>query len=473
MVSGGFTEADAAAFAAAAEHARAYRSGVAAAPVRPDRDYVASLAAFGEPLPEIGMPTDRVIAELTEKADPGIMGFVHPSFHGWVTGASHPAGVAADWLASAWGQVTSYAEPSPSASAAEEIAGTWLLDMLGLPEGSGFGLATGTTMANFVGLAAARNEMLARAGWDVEEKGLFSAPEVQVVLGGEAHSSVYLTLRLLGFGAGRVHIAEADDQGRMRPDSLESALNGLDGPTVVCLQAGNVNSGAFDPFNDLIPLARKKSAWVHVDGAFGLWARASRALDALTGGLDNADSWAADAHKWLQVPYDCGIAVVRDTAAMQRAMHISAAYLADSAHRDPNAFAPEMSRRARGLSLWAVIKALGRAGVAEMIERHCAVARHVAECLRDEPGLHVLNDVVLNQVVVACGDAGDARADGWTRETLRRVQQGGRAYPSHGRWRGREIIRISVCAGPTDMDRGAETADAVAAAWRTVKEQAA
>lgn len=471
MGSRGFSKSDATAFASAARMAADYRAGIGDRPIPPRVEYPASFQAFDEDLPEDGLPSDTVIEDLVAKADPGLMGFVHQNFHGWVTGASHPAGVAADWLASAWGQVASSAGVTPAAAAIEEVAGRWLLDLLDLPREAGFGVVTGTTMANFVGLAAARNEMLARAGWDVEAKGLFGAPEVHIVLGEEAHSSVYLTLRLLGFGSERVHITKSDTEGRMMPDALEKVLARLYGPVVVCLQAGNVNSGAFDPFDDLIPIARAKGAWVHVDGAFGLWARATRSLDTLTKGLEKADSWAADAHKWLQVPYDCGLSVVRDTAAMQRAMNITASYLVDSAYRDPNSFAPEMSRRARGFSLWAVLKAMGRNGVQEMIDRHCAVARVIAARIATESGLHVLNEVNLNQVVVACGDQDDDRADEWTQATLAMVQSEGNAYPSHGRWHDREIIRVSVTSGLTNEKDGVRTADAIIDAWRKVRAQ--
>ena len=322
-------------------------------------------------------------------------------------------------------------------------------------------------MANFTALAAARGALLGRAGWDVEARGLFGAPEVAVVLGGEAHSSVYLSLRLLGFGAERVHLAEADGEGRMRPEALARVLGGLEGPVVVCLQAGNVVSGAFDPFAELIPLARAKGAWVHVDGAFGLWARAAPELGRLTAGLEAADSWAADGHKWLQVPYDCGLAIVRDAGALSRAMSISASYLPSGENRAPEAFSPEMSRRARGFAVWAVVKALGRAGVAEMVGRHCAVARHIAGRLAAEPGLAVLNEVVLNQVAVTCGDG--TEGDALTKATLAAVQADGICYPTAGRWRGREIIRVSVSAGPTTIADGTRSAEAIVAAWRRAR----
>jgi glutamate/tyrosine decarboxylase-like PLP-dependent enzyme len=462
-----FGDAEAAAFDAAAAHAKAYRRGVAGAPVRAARSYREALAAFAEPLPGRGLPPAAVVDELAAKAAGGLLGMTSPNFHGWVIGASHPAGVAADWLTSAWGQMSGFADPAPASAAVEEVAAGWVLDLLELPAAAGVGFCTGATMANFTALAAARGELLRRAGWDVEARGLFGAPEVNVVLGGEAHSSVYLSLRLLGFGAERVHVAGSDEEGRMRPEALAAVLEGLAGPTVVCLQAGNVCSGAFDPFAELIPLARAKGAWVHIDGAFGLWAAAAPGLRRLTAGAAEADSWAADAHKWLQVPYDCGLAMVRDAGALSRAMSITASYLPTGENRAPEAFSPEMSRRARGFAVWAVLKALGRDGVAEMVERHCAVARHIAGLLAAEPGLEVLNAVVLNQVALACGEG--VEGDRLTRSTLEAVQADGVCYPSHGRWRGREIIRVSVSAGPATVADGTRTAEAIVAAWRRVR----
>ncbi len=466
-----FGDADAAAFDAAAAHAKAYRRAVGAMPVRAERSYAEMRAAFAEPVPEAGLPADAVVEELVRRAEGGLLGMVAPTFHGWVIGASHPAGVAVDWLTSAWGQMCGFADPTPAAAVVEEVAAGWVLDLLGLPAEAGVGFVTGATMANFTALAAARGALLSRAGWDVEARGLFGAPEVHVVVGGEVHSSVQLSLRLLGFGAARVHVAAADDEGRMRPDALAAVLAGLDGPIVVCLQAGHVCSGAFDPFAALIPLAREKAAWVHVDGAFGLWARAAPELAALTAGLEAADSWAADAHKWLQVPYDCGLAIVRDAGALNRAMSVTASYLPQGENRAPEAFTPEMSRRARGFAVWAVLKALGRQGVAEMVGRHCAVARHIAGLLSAEPGLAVLNDVVLNQVALACGDGPDA--DARTRATLAAVQAEGVCYPTGGRWRGREIIRVSVSAGPTTVEDGTRSAAAIVEAWRRERPEAA
>ena len=430
----------------------------------------AALERFRETTPEKGMPANDVIAELIDKIEPGLMGTTNPRFLGWVIGASHPAAVAADWLTSGWGQVASFADIAPGASAAEEVAADWLLDLLGLPISSGLGFATGATMANFTALAAARTALLDGVGWDVESDGLFGAPEINVVLGGEAHSSVFLTLRMLGFGSKRVHVADADNQGRMRPEKLAEVLRGIDGPTIVCLQAGNVNSGAFDPFKELVPIAHAHKAWVHVDGAFGLWAAAAPETRPLTAGMADADSWAADAHKWLQIPYDCGVVVVRDRGAQQRAMGSTASYLPQEERRNPADYAPELSRRARGIAVWAMLKTMGRDGVAEMIERHCKIARHIAERVAQEPGLTVLNEVVLNQVVLTCGDASDPHADHKTQATLAAVQAEGICYPSAGHWRGRSAMRLSVCAGPMTLEDGTRSAEAIIAAWRRIRD---
>jgi glutamate/tyrosine decarboxylase-like PLP-dependent enzyme len=455
---------------AAMEAALSYRRADHTRPICPAEPAPAALERFRETTPEQGKPADDVIAELIDRIEPGLMGTTNPRFLGWVIGASHPVAVAADWLTAAWGQVASFADIAPGASAAEEVAADWLLDLLGLPVNSGVGFATGATMANFTALAAARTALLDGVGWDVEADGLFGAPEVNVVLGGEAHSSVFLTLRMLGFGSKRVHIADADTQGRMRPEKLTEVLRGIDGPTIVCLQAGNVNSGAFDPFEELVPIAHDQKAWVHVDGAFGLWAAAAPATRSLTVGMAGADSWAADAHKWLQIPYDCGVVVVRDRGAQQRAMGSTASYLPQEERRNPADYAPELSRRARGIAVWAMLKTMGRAGVAEMIERHCAIARHIAERLAQEPGLTVLNEVVLNQVVLTCGDASDPDAYRKTQATLAAVQAEGICYPSAGHWRGRSAIRLSVCSGPMTLEDGTRSVEAIIAAWRHIRD---
>ncbi|MHA1529295.1 MAG: pyridoxal phosphate-dependent decarboxylase family protein [Alphaproteobacteria bacterium] len=470
----GLSPEDAAALARAAELAAHYRAGLDTRPIGPAEDYATQLARFGGPVPETGRAPVEIIEALAANAGPGLMAFPSPRFLGWVVGASHPVGVAADWLTSAWGQNTPMSTPTPAAAAAEETAGRWMLDLLDLPRDAGFGFTTGATMANAIGLAAGRNAVLARVGWDVEAKGLFGAPEVHLVLGEEAHSTVFMGLRLIGFGAERVIRIAADDNGRMRADALAQALQGLDGPIIVVAQAGHINTGAFDPFGAIVEAAHAKSAWVHVDGAFGLWARACPELRVLAEGVEGADSWAIDGHKWLQTPYDSGFVFVRDDAALYRAMGLTASYLGNSPdQRDPGDYTPELSRRARGFAVWAVLSRLGRAGVAEMVGRHCRVARRMAERLAAEPGVRVLNEVVLNQVVVAFGPESDGMAaDAATRETLARLQREGVCYPSHGIWQDRAIMRISVTSQATDEAEGDRAAEAIIAAWRGVRDEA-
>lgn len=464
----GLTDAEAAALRGAAEAAIAWRAGVADRPIGPAAGYAAALAGFGGPTPERPGEPQAVVADLIAAAAPGLMGVPSPRFFGWVQGASHPVGVAADWLASAWGQNAPLAAASPAGAAAEEVAGRWALDLLDLPREAGFGLTTGATMANAVAMAAARNALLARTGWDVEAKGLFGAPEVTVIVGAEAHSTMFLGLRLIGFGAERVARVAVTDQGAMRADGLRAALAAARGPALVLAQAGHINSGAFDPFPEIVAAARETGAWVHVDGAFGLWARACPETRGLTEGIEGADSWATDGHKWLQTPYDCGLVMVRDAEAQRRAMGVSASYLPQGAARDPGDFTPELSRRARGFALWATIRALGRAGIAGMVARNCRAARRIAAGLAAAPGLEVMNEVVLNQVAVATQD-GDAA----TMALLARVQAGGRAFPSVGDWRGRAILRFSVSSGRcTEAD--ADTAvEAVTGAWAVLRGRAA
>jgi len=468
---------DAAALARAAELAAQYRAGLDTRPIGPVEDYATQLGRFGGPLPETGRAPVEVIEGLAANAGPGLMAMQNPRFFGWVTGASHPVGVAADWLTSAWGQNAPMSAATPAAAAAEETAGRWMLDLLDLPREAGFGFTTGATMANAIALTAARNAVLARVGWDVEAKGLFGAPEVRLVLGEEAHSTVFMALRLIGFGAERVIRVAADDQGRMRADALAEALAGLDGPIIVVAQAGHINTGAFDPFAAIVEIAHARDtsggAWVHVDGAFGLWARACPELKGLTQGMEGADSWAVDGHKWLQTPYDSGFVFVRDEAALYRAMSLSASYLPNSAdQRDPGDYTPELSRRARGFAVWAVLSRLGRAGVAEMVGRHCRVARRIADRLAAEPGVRIVNDVVLNQVAVAFGPESDGMsADAATRETLARIQREGICYPTPGVWQDRAIMRISVTSQATDEAEGDRAAEAIIAAWRGVRDE--
>ncbi len=454
------TPSEAAALRYAAAEAERWRTQVAARKVGPEQGYAEALARFSRPLPEEPADPEVILRELVAAAEPGLIGTVSPRFFGWVKGASHPVGVAADWLASAWGQNAALAQVTPSAAAAEEAATRWLLDLLDLPRGAGVGVTTGATMANAIAMAAARNALLAREGWDVEAKGLFGAPEITVIRGAEAHSTMSMGLRLIGFGADRVMEVATDDQGAMRAEAFEAALAAAKGPVLVLAQAGHINSGAFDPFARIVAAARARRAWVHVDGAFGLWARACPDRRALTDGIEGADSWATDGHKWLQVPYECGVVMVRDTAALARAMSAHASYLPRGEARDPYDFTPELSRRARGFALWATIRALGRSGVAEMVGRNCAVARSIAEGLRRVPGIEILNEVVLNQVAVATRE-GDAA----TNALLARVQAEGACFPSGGVWKGRSILRISVSSGRTGPADGARLVEAITAAW--------
>ena len=413
----------------------------------------------------------EVVEELAAKAEGGLLGMTSPNFHGWVIGASHPAGVAADWLLLGLGQMAGFADPAPAAAAVEEVAAGWVLDLLGLPAEAGVGFCTGATMANFTALAAARGELLRRAGWDVEAQGLFGAPEVAVVLGGEAHSSVLLCLRLLGFGArAGARARRPTARGGCARRRWRAVLDGVEGPAVVCLQAGNVVSGAFDPFAELDPArAGRRAPGCMSTAPSGSGRGAAPGLaraDRRAGG--GADSWAADAHKWLQVPYDCGLAMVRDAGALQRAMSITASYLPKGENRAPEALlAGDVAPGARLRGLGGDPGARAR-GIAEMVERHCAVARAIAARLAAEPGLDGAErgGAEPGRLRLRRG----RRRRPLTRALLAAVQADGVCYPTAGRWRGREIIRVSVSAGPTTVADGERSAAAIVAAWRRVRE---
>lgn len=445
----------------------AFRADRAGAPHAPERTYAEMRAAFERALPEQGAPVREVIAELAELAEGGLANMVGPRFFGWVIGATEPAGMAADWLAAAWGQNTGNAHATPASSACEEVAGRWLLDLLDLPRESSVGFVTGATIANFTCLAAARGEVLRRVGWDVEADGLFGAPPVHIVLGEEAHSTVFSGLRYLGFGAKRVVSVPVDSQGCIQRGAFARTIANLDGPIIAIAQAGHINSGGFDPFDEIAAAAHDKGAWLHVDGAFGLWARACPDRAHLARGLDLADSWGVDGHKWLQTPHDSGYAIVRNAEAHRRAMLIAASYLPEGKERHPADYAPELSRRARGFSTWAMIRALGREGISRMVGRHCEQARRMAERLSVAPDVEIMNDVVLNQVALRLGtDLDGAKADGLTDRTIARIQRDGVCFVGGANWRGRQIIRISVISAPTtdaDIDR---SADAILGAWR-------
>ena len=343
----------------AVEHAARYRESLADHSGRPPKGYHELRAELMAPLPETGMAAEAVLEELVASAEGGLMPMTGPRFFGWVMGASHPAGVAADWMVSAWGQNTGYHTPTPAMSALEDVAEAWLLDILDLPRESRIGFTTGATVANATCLAAARTRVLLEAGWDPDARGLFGAPPVEVLIGADAHSSLFSSLQIIGFGYDRVTRIETDEQGRMKPTALAAALaGGGRGPRVIIAQAGQINTGAFDPFAEIVPIAREAAAWLHVDGAFGLWARATPAHRHLTAGIEGAHSWATDGHKWLQVPYDCGFAIVRDREAHQRSMTQWSSYLPTIGADDrvPSALVPELSRRARGTPVWAVLR---------------------------------------------------------------------------------------------------------------------
>lgn len=454
-----------------ADYAARYRAGVPDAPQRPELSMEDMRSRFAAATPEQGAPIENVIEELITNCEGGLAAMTGPRFFGWVIGATEPAGMAADWLTSAWGQNCGNFLATPAAAAVEEIAARWLLDLLDLPREASIGFVTGATMANFTALAAARGAVLRRAGWDVEENGLFGAPPIQVVLGEEAHSTVFSALKYLGLGAKRVISVASDREGRMRADAFAAAMKPLSGPIIVIAQAGHINSGAFDPFGEIAPLVREKGAWLHVDGAFGLWARTAPDVGPVARGVELADSWGVDGHKWLQTPHDCGYAIVRDAAAHHRAMQIAASYLpAKEGARHPADYVPELSRRARGFATWAMIRSLGRTGIAAMVSRHCALARRFAQKLAEEPDIEILNEVVLNQVAVRLGRGlDDAVSDALTQRTIERVQRDGECFIGGAEWHGRQIVRISVISAGTteaDVDR---SADAIVNAWRSVR----
>jgi len=442
--------------ARAAELARSFLDTLPARPVRESGSLADLRRALALPLADADVPAVQVIDDLARAADPGIVAMAGPRYFGFVIGGSLPVATAADWLTSAWDQNAGLYVDSPAAAIVEDVAAGWLLDLFGLPATASVGFVTGGQMANFTCLAAARHTVLDRAGWDVEERGLQGAPTVNVVVGDEAHATIFSALRFLGFGAGTARRVATDAQGRMRADALREVLAKINGPTIVCAQAGNVNTGAFDPLEEIASLARAREAWLHVDGAFGLWAAASPAHRHLTKGIAAADSWASDGHKWLNVPYDSGFAIVKDPAVHRAAMSIGAAYLVagDAARRDALDWVQELSRRARGFPVYAALRFLGRRGVAELVARCCTLARRMAERLAAAPGVAILNDVVLNQVLVRFGDADDL-----TRAVIDRVQADGTCWLAGTTWHGKGAMRVSVCNWSTtaaDIDRSAD-----------------
>lgn len=426
-----------------AQRAIAYLETLDERPVAPSPEAVAKLSALDEPLPEEPSTPEEVVRLLDEVCTPATTAMAGPRYFGFVIGGALPATVAANWLAAAWDQNTGLYNPTPATSHIEQVALDWLLDLFDLPKTCGGAFVTGATTANFSALAAARHTLLQRAGWDVEADGLFGAPAITVLVGDEAHPTLFKSLGLLGLGRNRVVKVPVDSHGRMRADRLPP----IDGPTVVCAQAGNVNTGAFDPLTEICERAHAGGAWVHVDGAFGLWALAAPSTAPLARGLKDADSWATDFHKWLNVPYDSGLALVRDPDALRAAMAITAEYLpTTSPFRNPSDFTPELSRRARGVEVWAALRSLGRLGVVELIERNCRQARRFSEGLR-AAGFEVLNEVVLNQVLVSFGDAQA------TNRVIADLQADGTCWCGGTVWQGRTAMRISVSSwATTDED---------------------
>jgi glutamate/tyrosine decarboxylase-like PLP-dependent enzyme len=425
-----------------AQRALSYLDGLGDRSVAPLPEAVAKLATLDEPLPEEPTAPEQVINLLDEVCSPATMAMAGPRFFGFVIGGSLPVALAANWLAGAWDQNTGLFTPTPATSQLEQVALNWLLDLFALPPDCGGAFVTGATMANFSALAAARHSLLQREGWNVEADGLFGAPPITVVVGAEAHPTLFKSLGLLGLGRNRVFRVPADAQGRMRAGSIPP----LTGPTILCVQAGNVNTGAFDPFPEICARAHEAGAWVHVDGAFGLWATTAPTTAPLATGLADADSWATDFHKWLNVPYDSGVALVREAESLRAAMAITADYLPTSEFRNPSDFTPELSRRARGVEVWAALRSLGRQGVTELIERNCRQARRFAAGL-NAAGFKVLNDVVLNQVLVAFGDAET------TNRVIAEIQTEGTCWCGGTVWQGQTAMRISVSSwATTDAD---------------------
>jgi len=467
--------AGATALETAARAAIEYRAAVIDAERTPVADYAEMLRVFAGPTPKTGADGGAIIDELVRLATPGIRATTGRRFFGWVIGGSHPTGVAADWLTAAWGQNAGNLVASPAASAVEAVAADWLLDLLGLPASASVGFVTGATVANFVCLAAARSEVLRRVGWDVEADGLFGAPPVQVLIGADAHATVFSGLKYLGLGAQRVRTVATDDLGRMLPGDFERQLKAADGPVIAIAQAGQINTGTSDPFDAIAPMARDRGAWLHVDGAFGLWAQAAPSRAAQTAGVALADSWATDGHKWLQTPYDCGYAIVRDAEAHRRAMAITASYLppAEGAERDPSAYVPELSRRARGFATWAMIRQFGRDGVAEMVDRCCLIAAQMAAGIAEEPGAALVCPVVLNQFMIRFGaDEDDARGDALTLTAIGRLQADAVAFIGASQWRGRWVMRCSVSSAFTTQAAADDTVASVVRAWRQVRASA-
>ena len=450
MKPGAITHASSPAMARAAEYGLTWRDQVRPLDATASADELR--AGFGGPVPERGQPETSVIDQLIRAAEPGLVGNTQPGFHAWVMGGSSPVGVAADWLTSVWGQNAGIYQCSPAAATAEEVAAEWLLDILDLPREASVGFVTGATMAGFVCLAAARGDVLAREGCDFDTDGLCGSPEISVLVSEDTHISNLAALRYLGFGTRQIIRIPTDDQGRMRIDALSKAMDEISNPMIVIATAGHINSGAFDDFERMAELAEAHGAWLHVDCAFGLWARAVSELKDRTRGLERADSWSTDGHKWLQVPYDSGFAIVRHTDSHRRAMDISASYLSEAPGdgRNPTHFGPELSRRARGFAVWAILKSLGREGVADLIRGHCDAAATLANMLSDVDGITVENEVALNQLVLTFRD-GRREPDTLASVMEAALNADGAHFFRTSKWQGRNMLRVSVIEDGADV----------------------
>jgi glutamate/tyrosine decarboxylase-like PLP-dependent enzyme len=443
---------------AAAEQAIAYATTVDQRPVAPDEAALAGLAAFDEPLPDRGSDPAEVLRLLDTVGSPATVANTGPAYFGFVTGGTQPAALASAWLAAAWDQNAALPVMSPVAAKLHDVVGEWLVELLHLPSGSAVAFVSGATVANAACLAAARDALLRGAGWDVQSQGLFGAPPISVVVGAQRHSTLSKSLGLVGLGRDRVTVVPADDQGRLRGDELPHVAD----PVLVCAQAGEVNTGAFDPFDEIADWLEGRDGWLHVDAAFGLWAMADPTRQHLVRGLDRADSWATDGHKWLNVTYDCGLALVRRPADLRHTFAATAGYLPPSDAFEAMHHTPQSSQRARQIEVWAVLRTLGRAGVAELVQRSCDAAVELADRLR-EGGLIVLNDVVLNQVLVRCDDGPTTEA------LLTAVQRDGRIWCGPTQWDGATAMRVSVSAWKTDRDMARRAAEIIVACAATVR----
>jgi glutamate/tyrosine decarboxylase-like PLP-dependent enzyme len=440
---------------ATADRAASYLESLSERPVRPELDPPTAREAFDATLPDEPIAPELVLDELVAQAEPGITALGSPRYFGYVIGGTLPAALAADWMVSTWDQNAGLADITPSLAAIEELTGAWLIDLLGLPRTASFAFVTGCQMAHVTALAAARERVLADAGWDVGRDGLIGAPAIRVIVGEERHVTVDRALRLLGLGTSCLEPVAVDRNGAMRPEALAERLWEGRGPTIVCAEAGNLNTGAIDPLDAICEVAHDAGAWVHVDGAFGLWANASTRHRALLRGCERADSWTTDAHKWLNVPYDCGLAFVADREAHMRAMSVTASYLQQGgAVRDPLDWTPEFSRRARAVPVYAALRSLGRSGVAELVERLCACAERFAERLAEQDGIELVAQG-LNQVLVR------PEAIEMTDALVAEIQREGTCWMSATTWRGTRCMRISVSNWQTTFDEVDRTVDAI------------